>query len=82
MVVCPALPAGVQDYLSHYKDLLAISVISTVNAAMCDYHVRTCPPSPQLTQVCDEVSSSINSSSGAGSGTGNRWWPSAPAAAS
>jgi hypothetical protein len=63
MVCCSV---GVQDYLSHYKDLLAISVISTVNAAMCDYHVRNCPPSPQLTQVCDEVSSSSNSSSGTG----------------
>ena len=47
---------ALQDFLSHYKDLLAISVISVVNAGMCDYHVRNCPPSPQLTEVCDEVS--------------------------
>lgn len=70
---CLCCIVGLQDYLSHYKDLLAISVISTVNAAMCDYHVRTCPPSPQLTQVCDEVSSS--------SSAGNRWPLPASAAA-
>lgn len=57
-----AVAVAVQDYLTHYRDLLAISVISVVNAAMCDYHVRNCPPSPQLTQVCDEVSSSSSSS--------------------
>lgn len=51
-----------QDYLTHYRDLLAISVIAIVNAGMCDYHVRNCPPSPQLTKVCDEVSSSSTTS--------------------
>jgi hypothetical protein len=53
---CILLPLLLQDYLSQYRDLLGISVISVVNAAICDYHVRNCPPSPQLTQVCDEVS--------------------------
>jgi len=52
----------------HYKDLLAIYVIAVVNAGMCDYHVRNCPPSPQLTEVCDEV------------GTRTRLFAAAPAA--
>lgn len=32
-----------------------MSVISLVNAALCDYHVRNCPPSPQLTSVCNKA---------------------------
>jgi hypothetical protein len=44
-----------QDFLSWYKDMIAVSVITTVNAALCDYHVRHCDPSPQLTVVCNKV---------------------------
>jgi hypothetical protein len=35
--------------------MIAVSVITTVNAALCDYHVRNCDPSPQLTEVCNKV---------------------------
>lgn len=44
-----------KDYLSWYKDMIAVSVITTVNAALCDYHVRNCDPSPQLTEVCNKA---------------------------
>lgn len=49
------LLACLQDYLSRYKELLSVWVVSLVNAALCDYHIRNCPPSPQLTEVCNKV---------------------------
>eukprot|EP00878_Enallax_costatus_P023272 GHUV01024743.1.p1 GENE.GHUV01024743.1~~GHUV01024743.1.p1 ORF type:complete len:564 (+),score=175.47 GHUV01024743.1:251-1942(+) len=52
----PPGPANLTgDYINRYKDLIAVSVISTVNAALCDYHVRNCAPAAQLTKVCNEA---------------------------
>jgi hypothetical protein len=53
-----------QDYLTYYRDLIAIQAIALVNAGMCDYHVRVCPPSQQLKEVCEEVSMSHGSDFG------------------
>lgn len=44
-----------QDFLKRYQDLISVSVVALVNAALCDYHVRNCPPSPQLTSVCNKA---------------------------
>lgn len=49
------LRCALQEFLDRYKDILATSVIALVNAALCDYHVRSCPPSPQLTSVCSQA---------------------------
>jgi hypothetical protein len=60
--MCGTLTFALQDYLSWYKDMIAVSVITTVNAALCDYHVRNCDPSPQLTEVCNKVGNGSSSS--------------------
>eukprot|EP00879_Flechtneria_rotunda_P011174 GHRR01011672.1.p1 GENE.GHRR01011672.1~~GHRR01011672.1.p1 ORF type:complete len:475 (+),score=141.48 GHRR01011672.1:1450-2874(+) len=44
-----------KDFLARYRDLLSVSVITIVNAALCDYHVRNCPPSAQLAEVCNQA---------------------------
>jgi hypothetical protein len=49
-----------------------VSVITTVNAALCDYHVRNCDPSPQLTEVCNKVSSSTGQAAAAGDRSSRR----------
>jgi hypothetical protein len=41
--------------MDRHRDLIAASTIHTLNAALCDYHKRECPPSEQLGQVCDQV---------------------------
>ena len=41
--------------IEHYRDLIAASTIHTLNAALCEYHRRECPPSDQLGQVCSQV---------------------------
>lgn len=38
-----------------YRDLIAISVVHTLNAALCEFHIANCPPSEQLTRECDKV---------------------------
>ena len=48
-------PATPQDYLQEYRDLVAAFTMASVNAAICDYHLRNCPPSQQLTDVCNKV---------------------------
>lgn len=35
-----------------YRDLIAISVVHTLNAALCEFHTTHCPPSEQLRVVC------------------------------
>lgn len=50
-----SLPVPPKDYLEEYKDLVAIQALSLINAAICDYHVRNCPASQQLTEVCGKV---------------------------
>mmetsp|Transcript_7473 Transcript_7473/g.18044 ORF Transcript_7473/g.18044 Transcript_7473/m.18044 type:complete len:904 (+) Transcript_7473:124-2835(+) len=36
----------------YYRDLLSLETITTLNAAFCDFHLRHCPPSQQLLDVC------------------------------
>lgn len=38
-----------------YRDLIAISVVHTLNAALCEYHLKHCPPSDQLRRECDKA---------------------------
>lgn len=38
-----------------YRDLLAISVVHTLNAALCEFHTHHCPPSEQLRRECGRV---------------------------
>lgn len=35
-----------------YRDLIAISVVHTLNAALCEFHTQHCPPSDQLRVEC------------------------------
>eukprot|EP00775_Hariotina_reticulata_P010387 gene10387-10545_t len=39
-----------------YRDLLAISVVHTINAALCEFHLKNCPPSQQLAEECNAAS--------------------------
>jgi hypothetical protein len=41
--------------VNRYTNLLATLAVATINAGLCDYHIRHCPPSEELTRVCDEV---------------------------
>jgi hypothetical protein len=61
--------------MDYYKDLIAIQTIALVNAGLCDYHVRHCPPSKQLKQVCEEVrgGNGIHNKGQAGAVEGP-WW--------
>ncbi|KAF6262485.1 hypothetical protein COO60DRAFT_1675462 [Scenedesmus sp. NREL 46B-D3] len=38
-----------------HRDLIAISVVHTLNAALCEFHMQHCPPSQQLRDVCDKA---------------------------
>lgn len=38
-----------------HRDLIAISVVHTLNAALCEFHMANCPPSEQLTSECSKV---------------------------
>lgn len=52
--LCP-LPPPTHPQLSkaeRYRDLIAISVVHTLNAALCEFHTTHCPPSEQLRVVC------------------------------
>lgn len=35
--------------------MVAVSVVHTLNAALCEFHMANCPPSDQLTRECDKV---------------------------
>eukprot|EP00195_Chlamydomonas_chlamydogama_P017790 CAMPEP_0202892052 /NCGR_PEP_ID=MMETSP1392-20130828/1901_1 /ASSEMBLY_ACC=CAM_ASM_000868 /TAXON_ID=225041 /ORGANISM="Chlamydomonas chlamydogama, Strain SAG 11-48b" /LENGTH=613 /DNA_ID=CAMNT_0049575927 /DNA_START=352 /DNA_END=2193 /DNA_ORIENTATION=- len=39
----------------YYRDLLSIETVAAMNAGLCDYHLRHCPPSQQLYDVCKEA---------------------------
>ncbi|KAF6253042.1 hypothetical protein COO60DRAFT_1628374 [Scenedesmus sp. NREL 46B-D3] len=58
--VFPA-PPGPNDLLPNlskaerHRDLIAISVVHTLNAALCEFHMQHCPPSQQLRDVCDKA---------------------------
>jgi hypothetical protein len=38
-----------------HRDLISISVVHTLNAALCEFHLQNCPPSQQLRDVCDKA---------------------------
>lgn len=38
-----------------HRDLIAISVVHTLNAALCEFHKQNCPPSEQLRTECEKV---------------------------
>jgi hypothetical protein len=38
-----------------HRDLISISVVHTLNAALCEFHLKNCPPSQQLRDACDKV---------------------------
>ncbi|PSC76158.1 peptidyl serine alpha-galactosyltransferase [Micractinium conductrix] len=40
-----------------YKQLLSISVVATINAALCEQHLQRCPASKELTDTCAQVKS-------------------------
>jgi len=44
---------------SYYRDLLSIETVATLNAAFCDYHLKHCPPSQQLYDMCKRVRMNI-----------------------
>jgi hypothetical protein len=39
----------------YYRDVLSFETVATMNAGFCDLHVRRCPPSKQLLEVCTKV---------------------------
>ena len=41
--------------LEHYKDLVALETVATLNAGFCLFHLKRCPAHPQLLYVCREV---------------------------
>jgi hypothetical protein len=41
---------------TYYRDLISVETVAMLNAAFCDYHLRHCPPSQQMLDVCSEVS--------------------------
>jgi hypothetical protein len=38
-----------------HRDLISISVVHTLNAALCEFHLQNCPPSQQLRDVCNKA---------------------------
>lgn len=41
--------------MERYRDLISIEVVHTLNAALCDHHLKHCPPSEQLNTTCKRV---------------------------
>eukprot|EP00798_Chlamydomonas_sp_ICE-L_P009971 gene9972-7848_t len=39
----------------YYQDLLAVEVVATINAGLCDFHLSHCSPSKELYEVCKDV---------------------------
>ncbi|WIA09314.1 hypothetical protein OEZ85_008721 [Tetradesmus obliquus] len=54
-------PPGPNDLLPNlskaerHRDLISISVVHTLNAALCEFHLKNCPPSQQLREACDKA---------------------------
>lgn len=44
------------DFIERYTLLLSIEVIATINAALCGFHIKHCPSSDQLTNLCEAAS--------------------------
>jgi hypothetical protein len=45
-----------KDFTAEHRDLLAVHAGAAINAALCDYHARSCPASEELSEVCGAVS--------------------------
>jgi hypothetical protein len=43
--------------LQRYTDLISIEVVHTLNAALCEHHLKRCAPSDELLEACSEVAS-------------------------
>lgn len=53
----PCLPPHAQlSRGERHRDLISISVVHTLNAALCEFHLRHCPPSEQLARECAKAS--------------------------
>lgn len=42
--------------MDRHRDLIAVSVVHTLNAALCEFHLKNCPPSEQLATECAKAS--------------------------
>lgn len=51
LTALPPSPA-VQPPLERYTQLLSLSVMANINAALCERHLAKCPPSDELAQQC------------------------------
>jgi hypothetical protein len=49
----PAAPP--QDFLQYYKGLISAEVVITLDAALCELHLKRCPHTEQLLEVCAKV---------------------------
>lgn len=49
---CAAFRRQQQAEVERHRDLIAISVVHTLNAALCEFHLKNCPQSEQLTREC------------------------------
>ncbi len=54
-VCAPMNTQGKLGGTDYYRDLLSLETVTTLNAAFCDFHLRHCPPSQQLLDVCTMV---------------------------
>ena len=51
----PPLPRELRQNVTRaerYADLLAIEVVHTLNAALCERHLKRCPPGDELLAAC------------------------------
>jgi uncharacterized membrane protein YgcG len=51
----PAAPCQATR-VEHYTDLISIEVVHTINAALCEQHLKRCPPSEELVAACGRAS--------------------------
>lgn len=51
----PRCALTVQPPQERYPQLLSLSVLTTINAALCERHLAGCPPSAELTEQCGRV---------------------------
>ena len=50
-----AAHSSLQPAAERYTQLLSLSTITTINAALCERHLVNCPPSEELQQQCSRV---------------------------
>lgn len=44
-----------KDYIEKYKDLMSIQVIATINAGLCEFHLKNCEANAQLLDECKQA---------------------------